>query len=582
MPFGAHQSPRRRIVFLFLLLASSLALITAKLYFLQIKQQRGLAERAKRQYQRVLPLTGERGTIYDRNGKELAVSVEVASVFAQPSQIERPGEVAAKLAAILNLPVHEISKKLSSDRSFVWIQRKIEPAQAQAITALGPPPGIYLLPEAKRYYPKQELAAHLLGFVGLDEKGLEGLEFQYDDYLGGGSREVIGYQDALGRVVYKAEEVIPALPSYDLELTIDEVIQYTVEKELQAAIRRSRAVAGSVIVIDPQTGEVLALANWPTFNPNYFNRYSSSARRNRATDDTYEPGSTFKVIMAAAALEERLVRPQDIFFGENGAIQVAGLTIHDYYKFGWLTFQQVLEQSSNVGAIKVGLLLGKRRYYNYIRDFGFGSRTGIDLPGEAAGKVRLPREWSAISLGSISIGQEVAVTPIQLLAAVSAVANGGFLVKPYLVRAIKGPDGKVLKEFSPMILRRVISDETSQILTAILEGAVKNGTGKHAGLEGYRVAGKTGTSQKLDRATGHYSRQKVVASFVGYVPVEDPRLAILVLIDEPQIFFWGGSIAAPVFREVAQEALKYLKVPPVQKAGVQLVKRVSHEARRLD
>lgn len=582
MPFGAHQSPRRRIVFLFLLLASSLALITAKLYFLQIKQQRGLAERAKRQYQRVLPLTGERGTIYDRNGKELAVSVEVASVFAQPSQIERPGEVAAKLAAILNLPVHEISKKLSSDRSFVWIQRKIEPAQAQAITALGPPPGIYLLPEAKRYYPKQELAAHLLGFVGLDEKGLEGLEFQYDDYLGGGSREEIGYQDALGRVVYKAEEVIPALPSYDLELTIDEVIQYTVEKELQAAIRRARAVAGSVIVIDPQTGEVLALANLPTFNPNYFNRYSSSARRNRATDDTYEPGSTFKVIMAAAALEERLVRPQDLFFGENGAIQVAGLTIHDYYKFGWLTFQQVLEQSSNVGAIKVGLLLGKRRYYNYIRDFGFGSRTGIDLPGEAAGKVRLPREWSAISLGSISIGQEVAVTPIQLLAAVSAVANGGFLVKPYLVRAIKGPDGKVLKEFSPMILRRVISDETSQILTAILEGAVKNGTGKHAGLEGYRVAGKTGTSQKLDRATGHYSRQKVVASFVGYVPVEDPRLAILVLIDEPQIFFWGGSIAAPVFREVAQEALKYLKVPPVQKAGVQLVKRVSHEARRLD
>ncbi len=561
-------------------MASFLAIITGKLYFLQIRQHKGLTEKANRQHLRVISIPGKRGTISDRNGRELAVSLEVSSVFAQPFQIERPEEIARKLSPVLKIPASEISRKLRLDKSFVWVQRKVEPAQAEAISAMALP-GIYLLPESKRYYPKQEMAAHLLGFVGMDDKGLEGIEFQYEEFLGGGFINMAGYQDALGRFIYKAENGNSG-QGYNLELTIDEVIQYIAEKELQAAIQKSRALGGSIIVMDPKTGEILAMANWPTFNPNRFSRYLSSIRRNGIIEDTYEPGSTFKAFMAAAAIEEGLIHPKDLLFGENGTIQVAGITVNDYKKFGWLTFQQAIEYSSNVGAIKVGLLLGKRRYYDYIRDFGFGSKTGIDLPGEASGKVRRPREWSGLSLPSISIGQELAVTPIQLLSAISAIANGGFLVKPYVVQAIKAPDGEVVKRFSPLILRRVISEETTRTLTGILEGVVENGTGKKAAIEGYRVAGKTGTSQKLDKATGRYSHERVVASFAGYVPAEDPRLAILVVIDEPQLFHWGGSIAAPVFKEVSQGALKYLKVPPSSKAKIQMVKKVSHETRRFN
>jgi cell division protein FtsI (penicillin-binding protein 3) len=315
--------------------------------------------------------------------------------------------------------------------------------------------------------------------------------------------------------------------------------------------------------MDPRTGEVLAMANWPTFNPNTYQQAPPAARRNRASADTFEPGSGFKVILAAAALEEGVVRPGDRLHGEDGAIAVGGVTIRDHDRYGWLTFEEVLVHSSNVGAIKVGLRLGKTHYYHYISGFGFGSLTGLDLPGEAVGLIRRPQKWSAVSLGALSIGQEIAVSPLQLLTAFAAVANGGELVRPFVARALRRPEGTTARTFEPLRLRRVISPETARALTTALQGVVREGTGKAAAVEGYAVMGKTGTAQKADPATGRYSSHKVVASFLGALPAEDPRLAILVVIDEPQVraYAWGGAIAAPTFREIAREAMKYLRVP---------------------
>lgn len=573
--------PKQRLLTLFALLAVSLCLVTAKLFTLQVQQRAGLAERANRQYQRLLPLISKRGTIAERNGRELAVSLRVASVFAQPGAVEDRAGTARALADALGLPAQEVARRLSADRPFVWILRRVDPAQAERVARLQLR-GIGLLPEGRRYYPRQELAAHLLGFVGLDDRGLEGVELQYDDLLGGKPRWVLGQQDALGRLVFREEDEAATGPIFNLGLTIDEVIQYVAERELAAAVERSRAKGGSAIVLDPRTGEILALANVPTFNPNAFERAPQAARRNRAAVDTFEPGSVFKMVLAAGALEEGLSRPGDQLYGENGVIQVGGLTIRDHEPYGWLTFEQVIAQSSNVGAIKVGQRLGKTLYYNYISGFGFGSLTGIDLPGESPGMLRRPRGWSAVSLGALSIGQEVSVTPIQLVTALAAVANGGELMRPYVVRSLRTPDGRVGREVAPIRVRRVISPESAATVTRILEAVVRDGTGKEAAVEGYRVAGKTGTAQKPEPGRRGYSRTRVVASFAGFVPAEAPRLAILVVIDEPQTLRWGGSIAAPTFREIAREALAYLKVPPAPPREMRVAGVAGRAAVRVD
>lgn len=562
---------RRRILCIFLLLFLSLGGVAAKLFFLQIQQGERLAERATKQYQRRLPILSRRGTIYDRTGRELAVSLKVTSVFAQPAAIEDPAGTAKTLAAILDLPAKEILARLTTDKPFVWLQRQLEPTQAAAITDLNLR-GIGLFPESRRYYPRQELAAHVLGLVGLDDRGLEGLEHQYDDLLGGQPQFVVAQQDALGRIIFRQEESRPQAPIFDLTLTIDEVIQYIAERELARAVERSRAKAGTAIVMDPRTGEILALANQPTFDPNHFRKASSAARRNRAVTDAFEPGSVFKVILLAGALEEGVVRTGDRFHGENGAIEVSGVTIRDHEKYGWLTVQQILTHSSNVGAIKIGQKLGKGLYYHYISGFGFGSLTGLDLPGETPGLMRRPRGWSALSLSVLSLGQEISVTPVQIAAAFSAVANGGNLVRPHVLRGLRAVDGSLSRQVEPVMIRRVISSETARTLLDMMRGVVEEGTGKEAALEEYSVGGKTGTAQKLDPATGRYSHQKVVASFVGAVPAEAPRLVILVLIDEPETLRWGASIAAPTFREIARDALKYLQVPHSPTRDVRLVR----------
>jgi cell division protein FtsI (penicillin-binding protein 3) len=408
--------------------------------------------------------------------------------------------------------------------------------------------------------------------MGVDDRGLEGLEHQYDDLLGGQPRFVAAQQDALGRVIFRQEEPERRAPVFDLTLTIDEVIQYIAERELQRAVERSRAKAGTAIVMDPWTGEILALANQPTYDPNNYQKSGAAARRDRAVTDAFEPGSVFKVILAAGALEEGVIQPGDRFFGENGAIEVSGVTIRDHEKYGWLTVREILAHSSNVGAIKIGQKLGKSLYYHYISSFGFGSLTGLDLPGETPGLMRRPKSWSALSLSVLSLGQEISVTPVQIATAFSAVANGGNLVRPHVVHALTAQDGSLSREVDPGVIRRVISPETAQTLLEMLRGVVDDGTGKEAALEEYTVAGKTGTAQKMDPATGRYSHQKIVASFVGAVPAESPRLVILVLIDEPEGLRWGGSIAAPTFREIARDALQYLQVPPSPSRDVRLVR----------
>ena len=552
-----EKPPAARTLLPAFLLTAFLSLIAFRLYTLQIVQHQEITARATQQYERRIPVASKRGTLYDRQGRELAITVETSSVFAHPGLIQDPKVTASQLSQVLHVPSKEILERLQDGRPYVWIQRKVERGQAERVAALNLP-GIGLVPEGKRYYPKKELAAHVIGFVGIDDKGLEGIELQYDHLLGGGSRLLTSQVDALGRIVSRKQEKTGSLS--DLYLTIDEVIQHVAERELEAAVRRSEAKGGTVVVMDPKTGEILALANLPTYNPNDYASHPPAFRRNRALTDPYEPGSAFKVILAAAALEEGIVKPSDLFHGEDGVIEVAGVKIRDHERYGWMTFRDVLALSSNVGTIKVGMKVGKDLFYTYITHFGFGLPTGVDLPGESPGLIRRPRNWSEISIGALSIGQEISVTPLQLITAFATVANGGSLIRPYAVKAIRGPD-RTLRQVTSIPVRQVISREIAKTLSSILQEVVERGTGQEAAVPGYTVAGKTGTAQKMDKETGRYSHNKLVASFVGYVPAEEPRVTILVLLDEPRRFAWGGTGAAPAFREIARETLAYLKIP---------------------
>jgi len=560
-----------RVLAIFLILLLGLGGVCVKLFTIQIQHGRRLTEQAARQYKRLVPLVSRRGTIFDRAGRELAVSLRVSSVFAQPTAIANPRETARALAPILGQSARELQARLNTDKPFVWLQRQLEPRQAEAIGDLGLK-GIGLVPESRRYYPRQDLASHVLGSVGLDDRGLEGVEHLYDDLLGGKPQFVTAQQDALGRLVFRQEEPAPKTPIFDVYLTIDEVLQYITERELARAVERSGAKAGTALILDPTSGEILALANQPTFDPNHYKTASSAAKRNRAAADYLEPGSIFKVILAAGAMEEGVVGPTDLLYGENGSIEVSGVTIRDHEKYGWLTVRQVLAQSSNVGAIKLGQKLGKSLYYHYMSAFGFGSLTGVDLPGETPGLIRRPKGWSALSLPVLSLGQEVSVTAIQFATAFAAIANGGSLLRPHVVRSLRTQDEAVARNVEPAVVRRVISEQTARTLLEMLTSVVEEGTGKQAAVPGYTVSGKTGTAQKVEPATGRYSHRKVVASFVGAIPAEAPRLVILVMIDEPETLRWGGSIAAPTFREIAQDAVKYLKIPPSPSRDVRLVR----------
>ena len=557
----AAARPRLRRFIAVVVLMAGFAGVLFRLVTLQVLEAAELSTKADRQHRKVVTVEGARGMIFDRNGKVLAMNVEVPSVFGIPSRVDNPATLARRLGRVLHLRVGAIEKQLRRDRGFVWIARKLDPEQGRKLDSLRQH-GIGVIMEGRRYYPKGLLGSHVLGFAGIDNQGLEGLELRYESYLRGKKQMVVLQRDALGRTVFpKGAEAQTSGAGDNVTLTIDEVVQYIAETELEEAVTGTHASGGIVIVMEPQTGAVLAMAVSPRFDPNAMRELSPHRWRNRAVTDVYEPGSTMKIFLAAGALEERVMRPGTLVYGENGRMTVANTVIHDHVDSGWMTFAQVIQRSSNIGAVKTAMAVGDERLYRYFRAFGFGDRTEIDVPGESAGLVKAPQDWGRRSLASMAIGQEIGVTPIQLIAAASAIANGGWLMKPYLVSEIRDAQGKLVFQASPRVRRRPVSPKTVQTLHRILEGVVTNGTAGRAAVKGYRVAGKTGTAQKIDPLTRAYSPTLFVASFVGYVPAENPRLAVLVILDEPQTQSWGGVVAAPVFRRVVERVLPYLGVP---------------------
>ena len=542
------------------------AILLFRFFDLQVLQAETMMQKARRQHEKTITLDSNRGAIFDRQGKPLALNLDVPSVYATPSSLDNPTRVARQLAQVLGVPREPLEKRLRTERDFVWIQRKIDDSQVKRLNDLALP-GVGVMVEARRFYPKGTLLAHVLGFAGIDSQGLEGLENGYDEHLRGQVRRVVLQRDALGRVIIpESQRKSQPLSGHAISLTIDEVIQYIAEQALEQTVRNTKARGGTVLVMAPKTGQMLAWALRPTFDPNHIHQASPERWRNRGVTDPYEPGSTLKVVLAAAALELNRVTPDTLLYAGDGEIPISGTVIHDHEKAGWVTFREAIQRSSNVAFVKMSWELGREQVYQFLRTFGFGEKTGIDLPGESIGILRRPDQWSQRTLPSLAIGQEIAVTPLQLLTAVSAVANEGWLMRPFLVREISDHQGRSVWEHVPHIRRRPISAETAKTVTDLLVNVVDRGTGKRAAIPGYRVAGKTGTAQKVDPETGTYSSTKFVGSFVGFVPAEDPQLAILVMIDEPQGPAWGGVVAAPVFRKVAEQALRYLSVAPGEEA----------------
>ncbi|OGV97312.1 MAG: hypothetical protein A3I04_01770 [Nitrospinae bacterium RIFCSPLOWO2_02_FULL_39_110] len=546
--------------------------IWKRLYNVQITQHERLLNLSNKQYFKAFYSTPQRGAIYDKEGRDLAISIEADSIYANPLEIENPLKTAGAISSVLQLDKIKLYRELEHEKGFVWIKRKVTPDEAEAVESLNLK-GIRFLKEGRRFYPKRGLAARMIGFVGMDNHGLSGVEYFGDDYLKGKSERIVIEKDALGRGVNFSKEYGGITEKgYDLRLTIDEVIQYIAEKELAAQVTKYKAKGGTAIVMDPFTGEMLAMANQPQFNPNSFAQYREKDWRNQIISDNFEPGSIFKLILSAAVLEEKMAGKDDIFFCENGELKIGEIVIHEAkgHKYNWLTLKEIIGKSSNIGAVKLAQNLGAKRFYDYMLKFGMGSKTGINLPGESTGKLRDIKEWSGISLASISFGQEISVTHLQIVTAVSAIANGGLLMRPRIVKSVE-KDGMVLEEFKPEVIRRVVSEKTCKEITEILEYVVMSGTGQKAAIEGYTVAGKTSTAQKADEGKKGYSEDKYMSSFVGYVPSKKPRLVIMVGIDEPEGVAWGGEVAAPVFKEIARQSLRYLKVPS-ENEGIYTVK----------
>jgi cell division protein FtsI (penicillin-binding protein 3) len=544
------------------------SLLIVKSSQIQFFQREEWAAIANKQVRKNLQFKPRRGDIYDRNGQALAVSIEMDSLAANPRLVEDPEVTAQQLAKVIEVSTDQLNEKLRQPRAFVWLKHYLTPKQADTVRTLDLR-GIHFVKENRRYYPNVELAGHVLGFVGRDHKGLEGLELSQDLLLSGQVATHPGAKDARGKIIYTHGLPTETGPQgYGLRLTLDKRIQYITEKELQETVSTHDAKSGMAVVTRPETGEILAMAVYPAFNPNSFSSYHPAAWRNRTVTDAFEPGSTFKIFLAAAALEEGLVHPNDLFYCEQGDYRVMSHTIHDLRKFGWLSLAKILRFSSNIGAVKVGEKLGARRFYHHIRAFGFGTHTGIPLTGETAGLIRSPDEWSTVDLAAASFGQSVSVSVIQFAMALGAVANDGLLMKPLLIKEVLNERGEVIRQNKPRPVRRVISPATAELLQGLLEDVLTpGGTGARAALSNYRAAGKTGTAQKSNRRSGGYDDDRYTASFVGFVPVANPRILVVVVINEPQKGLYGGVVAAPTFRRIASKTLHSLQVPPDNDEG---------------
>jgi cell division protein FtsI (penicillin-binding protein 3) len=547
----------RRLIAACVCLALWGSAVALRLFDLHVLEAAYYRERAARQQLFEAGISPLRGAIRDRRGNELAISIEVDSAYAQPRRVDDPFRTAERLAGILGQTAASLRGKLTSDEPFVWLERKITAAESAAIREAGLP-GVGLQTESRRYYPNLQLTAHVLGFVNLDNHGVGGLEYEYDELISGLAGKLVVRRDA-HNVTFEQLERSPTAGA-SLDTTLDTSIQHFVEAEISRTVRETRAIGMSVIVMDPDSGGILAMGNYPTYNPNDYARSPEINWSNRAIKHLYEPGSTFKIATAAAVLEEGLGRIDEVVDGRNGSIVVHNVRIRDHKPFGLLTMREVLQYSSNVGMIQFGSRLGAGRFAEYIERFGFGQRTGIDLMGEEAGLVRPVAQWSGLSTSVISIGQELSATPMQVLNLAAAVGNGGTIHRPFVVSRIEHVDGRV--EVTEPEGRRVMETRTARLVGDALTRVVTDGTGQSASIPGFTSAGKTGTAQKFDPATGRYSDTRYVASFAGYAPARRPEVAIVVVIDEPRGAYHGGEVAAPVFGRLASEILRYLDVSP--------------------
>lgn len=559
---------RRRIACLFFGAIAVFFLLLLRLAYLQFALGSELQLKAEQLRTREIPIAAKRGTIYDRNHKKLAVSISADSVYALPPEVRYSGkaeEIAKQLSPILEIPEDKLMEKITASRSFEWLKRKVDFEKAQKIRQLDLP-GIQVVEESQRFYPKDTLAAHVLGFAGVDNQGLEGLEITRDADLKGVPGKIVVEYDARGQELPQAiHKYNPPVDGHSMVLTIDETIQYFAERELDKLMSSTvNPKSATILVMQPKTGEILALANRPGYDSNNYGDFDAQTWRNSAVSNTYEPGSTFKIVTTAAALEEGVVHPDDRFY-DPGYIAVGDRRIRcwrSYNPHGSQSFREVMQNSCNPGFVEVGLKMENKEkgvFYKYIKAFGFGAKTGIDLPGEATGIMINEKDLKPINIATISIGQSIAVTPLQLITAVSAVANGGVLMEPQIVREVIDADNNVIKGFQPKPIRRVISEQTAQVERDLLESVIAQGTGRTGYIPGYRAGGKTGTAQKA--GPGGYQQGKYVASFIGIAPINDPQIVVLVVIDEPQGYpYQGGQIAAPVFKAVAGDSLRYLGV----------------------
>lgn len=541
--------------------------VLARVFDLCVIDSEFLKAEARNQQLRTVNLPPERGPIVDRNGDVMALTLESASVFVDPNEVTFGSEAVPLLARTLDLAPEVVAQKVNGEGRFAWLLRATSPERAAAVQALQLP-GIGTKSSRARYYPHGALAGQFLGFSGFDNEGLEGVELAYDHELRGAARSVAVQRDARGgHIMLEGVPDMAPKRGARVELTLDANLQRIAEEELEAAVSERQAKAGVAIVMDPTTGEILAMANAPRFDPNLASSADPSVRRNRAVTDRYEPGSTFKAILAAAAIQADVVLPQDRVFCENGRYAIGRRTITDHDPYGWMTFADVIRFSSNIGAAKIAERLGSEQLEKTIRAFGFGERSGIDLPGEVPGVVRPAKQWKRINLATAAFGHGIDVTPLQVLRAYAAIANGGQLMRPYVVRRVISADRAVIKENTPEPVGQPVSADTAKIVSDMLRAVVDNGTATAARIDGVSVAGKTGTARRIDPQTGRYSNRHHIASFVGYFPVESPRFAMLVVIDEPRTGVYGGIVAAPVFRRIGdyladRHGLR-VTVPPV-------------------
>ena len=553
---------RVRIVFVELFFFGLMVLLGVKAIKIQIIDSDDLAKKAENEYTGIVQIQGKRGEILDRNLKRLSTTIDALSVAVFPKRLKNPAKDATLVASVLEMDPVQVRKDFLSDKNFVWIKRKISPTETKALKSLDIK-GLSFQEDVMRFYPNRTLAAQVIGFTGSDSKGLEGLEYGYEDVLKGKEIKFTITKDAAGRRLDTERSLSELSSGGGLVLTIDRTIQYISEAALKDVVTRFKAKSGMAIVMGPKTGEILAMALYPEFNPNAFSEFTRDCWRNRTVTDPFEPGSVMKVFLAASAMDKGYCTPKSIFFCENGSYRVGSYTVHDTHPSGWLTLGQIVKYSSNIGAVKISETTGEKALYEALTNFGFGSRTGVCSPGETPGTLTPYRGWSRIDAAAISFGQGMSVSAVQLAAGIGAIANDGVLMRPFLVQKTLLNTGETDQEFNPREVRRVISVQTARKVRRMMRSVVtREGTGTNAAIEGYSVCGKTGTAQKVAKNGRGYSRNRYTAVFAGFAPEKNPELVVVVVVDEPQKSHYGGVVAAPAFKNIVAESFHYLNIPP--------------------